>query len=138
MFDWLNWETLTELYVTGFVYSVIFFLAMTFIFACVRWGMCVHRYIRTGCIGDADETWFFIKNNWIHGSQNHYNYGTHPGIVTVDILFMAVASLGLAVGWPITVVTVSVVAYAKIARARFVHKQTFIANLKGEEPQIHG
>lgn len=92
----------------------------------------MQQYIKTGKIDDADDSWFMGSSNWFHGSNNNYDYGTHPWVNAVDILTLSVLGVILSIAWPVTAIATIVITYAKVARVRFARKKEFIDRLQGE------
>ena len=122
------------IYMAGMGYSAIGGLVIAIGFALIRWRWCVKKFIETGKLDDADDSWFLQENNWWHGARDraNYDYGNHPWVVAADIIVVVGIGAILSLAWPITIITVSVIAYAMIARVKFARKKEFMDRLEGK------
>ncbi len=125
-------ETYLIIYQLGLMYTIIGGIIVSFLFALWRWIMCIKRYIKTGRINDIEGSFFFGPNNWFYGDRGEMYYYNNPWIVALDIVFVAFAIAALAFVWPISVIVISAITYAKIARIKYARKKEFIDRLAGE------
>lgn len=122
---------LYPLYLYGVQYTIIGGIIVSFAFALYRWFSCVKRYIETGKIDDAEGSFFFGPDNWFYGKRCEMYYYNNPWIIPLDIVTISVGISMLAFVWPISVMVISTIIYAKIARIRFARKKEFMDRLTG-------
>ncbi len=116
----------------GLQYTFAGGVIVAFVFALCRWIKCVRDYIESGEIDQVEGSFFFGENNWFWGDHSNMYYYNNPWIVALDIVSVSVGIAILAWIWPISVIVISTIAYAKIARVRFKRKKEFMDRLAGE------
>lgn len=121
-------------YMAGLGFSVIGGFVVALSFALVRWRWCVKKYVETGKLDDIEDSWFLSENRWWYGSKDraNYYYGNHPIVVAVDIIVVFAIGAILSLAWPVTIIVVSVITYAMVARVKFARKKEFMERLEGK------
>lgn len=119
------------IYELGLAYTIIGGVVVSFTFALWRWIKCVRDYIQHGTIDDAEGSFFFGRNNWFYGPST-MDYYNNPWAVAVDIVTISIGIGLLAFVWPISVIVIFTIIYAKITRVRYVRKKEFVDRLAGE------
>ena len=122
-----------SIYSLGVQYTVIGGVVVSFAFATGRWVKCVKDYIESGQIDNVEGSFFFGQNNWFYGpAYKAMKYYNNPWIVLLDIVTVSIGIAILAFIWPVSIMVISTITYAKIARARFKRKKEFMDRLAGE------
>jgi len=129
-------DQVLSVYVTGLGYTLIGSVIIGLSFAIYRWYKCVQQYIETGNIDSSDDSWVLMENNWFHGSRSQYDFGTNPWVAAADIVTVTVMAGILSLAWPVTIITTTVITYARIARVRFARKKEFMDRLQGEHVEV--
>lgn len=125
-------DTYLIIYQLGIMYTMIGGIIVSFLFALWRWYKCIKRYIETGEIYNMEGSFFFGENNWFYGARVGMYYYNNPFVVPLDFVFIAFAIAALALVWPLSIMVVSTITYAKIARIKYARKKEFIDRLSGE------
>jgi len=129
----IEFSTLQFIYFFGLQYTIIGGVIISFGFALWRWVQCIKEYIETGDIDKMEGSFFFGENNWFWGpSYKEMKYYNNPWAIAFDIASISVAIALLAVIWPMSVIVISTITYAKVARVRYKRKKEFIDRLTGE------
>lgn len=121
-----------SIYTLGVQYTIVGGVIVSFAFALYRWFSCTRRYIETGKIHDMEGSFFFGPDNWFYGQRNEMYYYNNPWIVLLDIGSVALGIAALAFVWPISIVVLTTITYAKIARVKYKRKKEFMDRLAGD------
>lgn len=122
-----------SIYILGVYCTIIGGVVIAFAFAMGRWIKCIKDYIKTGDIDNIQGSFFFGENNWFYGRDwKEMMYYNNPWIVLIDIGSVSIGIAILALIWPISIVVISTITYAIIARAKFKKKKEFVDRLAGE------
>lgn len=133
------------LYTIGIKWSIILGISIAILFAKARWIWCIKKYIETGVIDTGEDSSFFSKNNWFWGhpmksiglDKNNktilrFYYGNNPWMVAIDIITISFVSSLLSIIWPISIIVMFAIIFAKWRRNIVVKKAIFLNNLKGK------